>query len=130
MPSRHQEESAKLTRNLMSIRAKDQRERKLAPSQSLRSVGKRYGEGAHTGYPKLDKVSFPGIGGGSSLRSRNGYQTRTGEEVEPVAVMMAYMLREMTLVEERDNYPFDKFTHERIAGVPEQEVPGIAVSTV
>ncbi|CAA7026183.1 unnamed protein product [Microthlaspi erraticum] len=38
--------------------------------------------------------------------------------------MMAYMLREMALVEERDNYPFDKFTHERIAGVPEQEGPG------
>ncbi|CAA7050877.1 unnamed protein product [Microthlaspi erraticum] len=45
-------------------------------------------------------------------------------EVEPVAVMMAYMLREMALVEERDNYPFDKFTHERIAGVPEQKGPG------
>ncbi|CAA7040718.1 unnamed protein product [Microthlaspi erraticum] len=27
-------------------------------------------------------------------------------------------------VEERDNYPFDKFTHERIAGVPEQKGPG------
>ncbi|CAA7020156.1 unnamed protein product [Microthlaspi erraticum] len=45
-------------------------------------------------------------------------------EVEPVAVMMAYMLREMALVEERDNYPFDKFTHERVAGVPEQKGPG------
>ncbi|CAA7028513.1 unnamed protein product [Microthlaspi erraticum] len=38
--------------------------------------------------------------------------------------MMPYVLRELADIEDRENYLFDKFTFERVKGVPQQDNSG------